>query len=281
MAKTTARSQSLESEKEQLSSTLRLKIQELRTEREAIAELETENRELKQKVQQLTEDLQRERNRALAKATPTRKQRAREEDADDDDDDDDAAAQARKRSRLSLSKQAQPAKDLEATIQQQVADAIKRLMSSGSVPSLLSGSADLLQKPPPSHAHHSYEPHSSQPRFYEAYPGHPSAFQQPMPVPYTTPAPVPPPQATNPLAPAHGPLSWPPSSSTWPSSPVEVQTMPSFGAALSASTVPHPPRATSPAVEHNKPPDSAAAPQLTPQMFQEFQAFREFMANRK
>jgi hypothetical protein len=284
-AKTGARIQSLETEKSQLAAAVQGKNIEIKAQADRTVKMEAEIRDLKQQLQQQAEALQREKARVQARSTLHRKQRQWEEDVDYDDEDDDelfvSSQQARKKSRLSLGKAGQPS--LEATIQQQVADAIKRLVPSSMFSSLTPSAGEVQQMP----QLYKYEPMSAQQRSNQGFQGRPEPFHAPVHVPVPSlpqiaaPAHVPAPAAAPAPSPAQVtsapgstfvPLTWPPTTSTWQSSPIEVQKGTPLGAALASAAAPQPPpaRPASPAMDSSKSSDTAM-----------FQAFMEFMASRK
>ena len=149
-AKTKAASQvaSLEKDKERLSEELKSKAKELKRLKDQAAELESEKQELKASLDRANARL--EANAKLA--------RKAKEQRDLELDDEDAFAVAEPaRKRLKLTPQPPASLSLEATIQQQVAEALKRMVPPGfNPPQQQPHSTDIYPPPPPAPARYAY-----------------------------------------------------------------------------------------------------------------------------
>lgn len=265
-ARTAAKIQNLEAENGRLSSAAQAKTKDLKRQVDISEKLETEVRDLKRQV----ETLEREKaNVQAARIAGVRKQRDWDDDYDDYEEYSNfVPSQPTKRSRLSLSRPS-----IETAIQRQVAEALKTMVSSTQYTATPSA-GDVYQPAPHAHVQH-MDTASAHQRSFEPYQGRASAYQIPVPPPVvnplhkataTAPASVPP------------PLTWPPSSSTWPSSPIEMQMNTPLGAVLSSTSVPQQPtRAASPVVNTSKADSTGAAAQNA----QLFKAFLEFMSTQK
>ncbi len=243
-----------------------------------LANLQRENERLTTEVSTLSRDLKRQQARAqsleqdildlkqdleLAKTSAksiARKPRARDDDDDDDDDDNLALSQSatgRKRLKLNSGAQASPS-SLAATIEQQVAECIKRLIPAAGA------SASEVHPPPPPRQLFSFGP-SDTPTALPRYKpqSSPSSFRPYEGSPYPSVPAAPTPQTVAPIA----------SSSAWPASRTTVSPDTPLGAALSAAPI----RSSfvAPTADHPLSPVVEPEPELDPEaeMFKQFQAF--------